>query len=136
MEELNIKQKAIGSGVLFPFTLTEDAQGNTGLYPVCGDTELIENNIHHLFLYPVGYRFRQEEYGSNLKTYLEEPNTQALMFIIKKLLKWSLYTYENRINLTHIETVQYEDWLINRLHYRLKETPLEAYTDIAMQRNT
>lgn len=134
METLNIKDKAIGSGITFPFNL-ENKNGKRGLYPSLGDINLIENNVHHLILYLVGFRFRFEEYGTGLKTYLEEPNTQALMFIIKRLLKTTIAAYESRIILTQIESTQYEDWLVNRLNYQLKGTPLEAYTDVAMNRN-
>lgn len=135
MKELTIKQKAIGSGITFPFKITESERGK-GLYPVLGDINLIENNIHHLILYPIGFRFRQETYGTNLKSYLEEPNTQALAYIIKGILKDTISTYENRIIPYKIETTQYEDWMINRLHYYLRNTPLEAFTDIAMQRTS
>lgn len=134
MEGLNLKQKAIGSGLLFPFEITEK-DGKKGVYPVLGDVNLIENNIHHLILYPIGFRFRQEEYGAGLRPYLEEPNTQALAFIIKRLLKGAIQTYENRVTLNRTETIQWEDWLVCRLHYRLNGTPLEAYTDIAMNQN-
>lgn len=134
MEELNIKQKAIGSGITFPFKLGSK-DGKKGLYPVLGDTNLIENNVHHLILYPIGFRFRQEDYGTNLRAYLEEPNTQALTYIIKSLLKNAIALYEKRILLYQIESVQYEDWLANRLYYRLRNAPLEAYTDVAMNRN-
>lgn len=132
--ELNIKQKAIGSGVLFPFKVSEGENGK-GVYPVLGDTNLIENNVHHLVVYPIGFRFRQEDYGTNLKLYLEEPNTQALAFIIKNMLKSLVSAYESRINLYQIESIQYEDWLVQRLHYQLSGTPLQAYTDFALQRN-
>lgn len=134
METLNIKDKAIGSGITFPFNITQGKDGK-GLYPVVGEVNLIENNIHSLVLYPIGFRFRFEEYGIGLQTYLEEPNTQALMFIIKRLLKTTIAAYESRIKLTQIESIQYEDWLVNRLYYQLKGTPLEAYTDVAMNRN-
>lgn len=133
--ELNIKQKAIGSGILFPLEVTTNHNGKTGVYPVLGDINLIENNIHAVILYPKGFRFRQEEYGSILESYLEEPNTQALMFLIKANIRSIIAQNEGRINLERIETQQYDSWLVSRLHFSVKGTPLQAYTDMMFHRN-
>lgn len=132
--ELNIKQKAIGSGILFPFKV-ETKDGKTGVYPVLGDTALIEHNIRTLFLYPTGFRYRQEEYGTNLQSYLEEPNTQALTFLINAHLKAGIGIYEPRVVLRKITTQQYQDWLISRAHYQLGGTTLSAYVDMGFNRN-
>lgn len=132
--ELNIKDKAIGSGITFPLKVS-NKDGKTGVYPVLGEVSLIENNIHALVLYPRGFRFRQEEYGSILESYLEEPNTQALMFLIKANIRSVISQYESRVNLTKIESQQYDSWLVNRIHFNIKDTPLQAYTDMMFNRN-
>lgn len=134
METLNIKQRAIGSGVLFPFKVTLK-DGKTGVYPVLRDMDLIENNLRSLMVHPAGFKFRQEEYGSILESYLEEPNTQALRFLIKANISSIFTTYENRITLNNLEFQQYGTWIISRVHFNLKGTPLQAYTDVALNRN-
>lgn len=134
MANLNIKDTVIGSGVRFPFQIsTKD--GKTGVYPVTGDINLIEDNIRSFMVYPKGFRFRHEEYGNILESYLEEPNTQALIFLIKANLRTLISTYEPRVQLTKISTQSYESWLLGRLHYSLVQTPIQAYTDIALNRN-
>lgn len=134
MEELNIKQKAIGSGILFPLEVTSK-EGKSGVYPVLGDMNLIENNIQSLIYYPYGFRYRQEEYGTKLESYIEEPNTQALNFLIKAHISSTIGAYESRIILKRITSQQYQDWYLSRIHFQLSGTPLEAYTDMAINRN-
>ena len=102
--ELNPKQKAIGSGITFPLEVK-----NGGVYPVLGDIKLIEDNINSLILYPVGFRYRQEEYGTAVESYLEEPNTQALRFYIKNSLIAGIAQYEPRIFFNDLTTKAYED---------------------------
>lgn len=134
MEELNIKQKAIGSGILFPLEVTSK-DGKSGIYPVLGDMNLIENNIQSLIYYPSGFRYRQEEYGTKLESYLEEPNTQALTFLIKAHISSTIGLYESRITLMKISSQQYQSWYMSRIHFQLIGTTLEAYTDMAINRN-
>lgn len=128
--ELNPKQKAIGSGITFPLEVK-----NGGVYPVLGDIKLIEDNINSLLLYPVGFRYRQEEYGTAVESYLEEPNTQALAFLIKAQLTGAIGAYESRIILKSILTKTFEAAMAVRLTYQLSDTPLQAYIDFALARN-
>ena len=50
MEEYNQNIAAIGIGAIFPIELKENNQGQTGWYPVYGDSKLIEENIKALLL--------------------------------------------------------------------------------------
>lgn len=134
METKNIKDQAIGSGVLFPFEVTT-VDGKSGVYPVTGKVDLIENNITSLMVYPRGFKFRQEEFGNILETYLEEPNTQALAFLIKANISSIIRAYEPRVELSKISTQQYESWIKAQIHFNISGTPLPAYTEVFLNRN-
>lgn len=135
IQDKNLKDLSIGSGVLFPFKVTSNEASKTGIYPVTGDTNLIEDNIRSLLLHPMGFKFRQEEYGNKLKLYLEEPNTQALAFLIETHIKGLIPLHERRIFLKQIQSYQQDSWFIQRLFYSLTGVPLEAYMDLAIERN-
>ena len=85
--EKNYFTDIVGIGVTFPIQLTRNEKGETGWYPVNGDFKLIRDNISAILYYMIGQRFRQENFGSKLWQCIEEPNSQALSFIIKEFLK-------------------------------------------------
>ena len=43
--ENNYYTGIVGKGILFPFTITKNESGLTGIYPVNGDFDLVRNNI-------------------------------------------------------------------------------------------
>lgn len=102
----NIYKKLIGKGPLFPIQLTTNEQGKVGWYPVDGDPELIKENITALLYYMIGQRIRQETFGTRLLECIEEPNVQALSFLIKDFLTTALTTWEGRIILQDIQTAR------------------------------
>lgn len=106
MENHNYNIDAIGVGALFPIQLSQNYQGQVGWYPVEGDPSLIENNLRSLVEYLIGQRIRQEEFGTRLWECLEEPNTQALSFMIKEFLKQAIGEYETRISINKITTIR------------------------------
>ena len=83
----NLYTNIIGIGPLFPIRITENEKGEKGWYPVNGDIELVHNNLSALLWYDIGQRFRQEDFGTRLWECIEEPNTQALAFLVKDFLK-------------------------------------------------
>lgn len=115
----------IGTGITFPIQLTtqKDKEGNdilipkvdtngnvvygdqgnivmvpkVGCYPVVGSTKLIQNNLTSLFIYQLGERFRQENFGSRLWEAIEEPNDQLLHHMMNLFIKSSIATWEPRI---------------------------------------
>lgn len=99
----NVNEQSIGSGVLFPIQITSNSKGETGWYPVNGDPGLISHNLESLFVHEIGYRFRQEWYGTRLWELLEEPNTQAQAFIAKEFLIQAINTYEPRLSVQNVE---------------------------------
>lgn len=97
MDNQSIYTNLIGSGVLFPIELTENSRGEKGWYPVNGDIKLIENNLESVFLYQIGTKFRDEDFGSRVWECLEEQNTQAQAFIINQFMKEAFESWESRI---------------------------------------
>lgn len=100
---LNPNEVYIGSGLTFPIELSQNELGLTGWYPVVGDTKLIQNNLESLISYQIGQRFREEIFGTRLWECIEEPNTQALNYLVDQFIKEAIRTWEDRI--THKSTV-------------------------------
>lgn len=96
----NIYETLIGSGALFPIKLNTNEEGLVGWYPVNGDPDLINHNLTSLVNYTIGERFRQENFGTRLWECIEEPNTQAMSYMVNNFLKSAISTYEPRITLT------------------------------------
>lgn len=113
---MNIKQaNTVGAGAMFPIVLStpKDAEGNdeyieilvngvttmvkkVGWYPSTG-LNLVKHNVTSIFIYQLGERFRQENFGSRLWECIEEPNTDLLSYMAAKFVKESLYMWESRI---------------------------------------
>jgi phage baseplate assembly protein W len=93
----NIYKSTIGTGLLFPIEITKNSDGKTGWYPVEGDSKLIENNLEAIFLHQIGFRFREEDFGSRIWECLEEQNTQAQSFLINRFMRDCFETWEGRI---------------------------------------
>lgn len=104
--ENNFNTHRVGIGVTFPIQLTTNENGETGWYPVNGDTKLIRDNISSILYYMIGQRFRQENFGNRIWSCIEEPNTQALSFIIKEFIKQSIGAWEQRISLQDIQVAR------------------------------
>ena len=134
LQEMNLNELAIGNGMLFPIVISDSEKGS-GWYPVKGDTNLIKHNLESLIIYPMGFRFRQEEYGTRLWSYIEEPNTQALRFYIKNSLIAGIAQYEPRIFFNDLTTKAYEDKVFFRFTYGIQGTSLEDNLSTAMTRN-
>lgn len=97
MEQINPKTQYIGSGMLYPIQITKNKEGKTGWYPVSGDPDLIVENLQSIFSYQLGQRFRQEEFGTQIWNYLEEPNTTIQAFMIDKGIREALSNWEDRL---------------------------------------
>lgn len=93
----NILETLVGTGMTFPIEITENSDGKKGWYPVKGNTKLIENNIEALFLHQLGFKFREEEFGTRIWECLEEQNTQAQTFIINQFMREAFEQWEDRI---------------------------------------
>lgn len=126
----NIYKKLIGKGPLFPIQLTTNEQGKVGWYPVNGDPELIKENITALLYYMIGQRIRQETFGTRLWECIEEPNVQALSFLIKDFLTTALTTWEGRIILQDIQTARAGSKLNILVTYAINGTNSSQFINI------
>lgn len=126
----NIYKKLIGKGPLFPIQLTTNEQGKVGWYPVDGNPELIKENITALLYYMIGQRIRQETFGTRLWECIEEPNVQALSFLIKDFLTTALTTWEGRIILQDIQTARAGSKLNILVTYAINGTNSSQFINI------
>lgn len=129
MEEYNANIAAIGIGTIFPIELKENDQGQTGWYPVYGDSKLIEENIKALLLYEIGQRLRQEDFGTRLIEVLEEPNTSALSFLIREYIMQALNKYESRVRVTKISSTRLNQKLHILLEFQIIELNLDSFIE-------
>ena len=129
MEEYNQNIAAIGIGAIFPIELKENNQGQTGWYPVYGDSKLIEENIKALLLYEIGQRLRQEDFGTRLIEVLEEPNTSALSFLIREYIMQALNKYESRVLITKISSTRLNQKLHILLECKIIELNLDSFIE-------
>lgn len=97
MEEESININIIGSGAGFPIKLTTTSQGLVGWYPIIGDMNLIKQNLTMLFITPIGFRLREEYFGSRIWELLEEPNTLILNRLVRDFLRAAVSLWEPRI---------------------------------------
>ena len=125
----NINDKIIGSGVLFPIELNHSSKG-TGWYPVSGDIRLVHNNLESLMVHYIGERIRQEDFGTRIWECLEEPNTQALSFLVNIFLKEALDKWENRVVFRSSKVVQRDSILYITLEYSLVNTSIIQSLDL------
>lgn len=128
--ERNYFTDLVGIGVTFPIQLTKNENGEQGWYPVNGDFELIRDNIRSILYYMVGQRFRQEEFGNKLWQCIEEPNTQALTFIIKEFLKQAIGTWEQRISFKSIQVTREDSKIHIDISYVINGTNTSQYLDL------
>ena len=129
MEEYNQNIADIGIGAIFPIELKENNQGQTGWYPVYGDSKLIEENIKALLLYEIGQRLRQEDFGTKLIEVLEEPNTSALSFLVREYIMQALAKYESRVVVTKISSTRLNQKLHILLEFRIVELNQDSFLE-------
>ena len=128
MEYYNANIDAIGIGAIFPIELEENDQGQTGWYPVYGDSKLIEENIKALLLYEIGQRLRQEDFGTRLIEVLEEPNT-SLSFLIREYIMQALNKYESRVRITKISSTRLNQKLHILLEFKIIELNMDSFIE-------
>ena len=118
----NILEKIIGSGVLYPIKLEQNSSGQTGWYPVTGTPDLILHNINSVIQYELGFRIRQEDFGTRLWECIEEPNTQAQAFLVYQFVRQALVKWENRIVITGTKLFREGTKLTIQINYSIKNT--------------
>ena len=118
----NILEKTIGSGALYPIKLEQNSSGQTGWYPVTGTPDLILHNINSVIQYELGFRIRQEDFGTRLWECIEEPNTQAQAFLVYQFVRQALVKWENRIVITGTKLFREGTKLTIQINYSIKNT--------------
>lgn len=106
-----IDKNVLGRGATYPIYLTPDQNGNLGWHVSNKGVELIENNLCSILSYELGQRIRQEDFGTRLWECLEEPNTQALNFLVSTFLREAISKWEYRI--------EYQSSEVHRDHHKL-----------------
>lgn len=143
---MNIKQiNTIGVGAAFPIVLStpKDSEGNdeyveiledgvvtqvkkVGWYPSSG-ISLVKQNVTSIFVYQIGERFRQENYGSRLWECIEEPNTDLLSYMVAKFVKEALYLWESRIRGLEVTCTREQSKLFIKIRFSIgTASPEEA----------
>ena len=117
----------IGKGMIFPIQLSRNEKGETGWYPVNGDMELVRNNINSILYYMIGQRFRQENFGNRLSECIEQPNSQALSFIIKEFIKTAIGTWEQRLTFKGIKVARVDSKVNIEVEYSINGTGSSQY---------
>lgn len=135
MADYNSNIDMIGVGALFPIQLSTTDQGK-GWYPAQGDPALIENNLRALVEYMIGQRFRQEDFGTRLWECIEEPNSQALEFMVREFLKQAIGRYESRITIKKVTTERYYSKLYITMEYALVGLGRQSYMTLTYDSST
>lgn len=124
---INPLELAIGKGVLFPIQLSEKPDGTMSWLPVTADINLIQNNLRSVLLYQLGFRLREEYFGTRLSECLEEPNTQALLFLVRLYIKTAIEYWEPRLNILEVTTIPTSKQNISiRVDSALNGQPLDS----------
>ena len=118
----NLYTKIMGKGALFPIQLTKNEKGEIGWYPINGDINLLYNNLSAILWYDIGQRIRQEDFGTRLWECIEEPNTQALGFLIRDFIKQAFDKYESRITFLDAKTSRRDSSIHIEMSYKINET--------------
>lgn len=124
-----ILEKSIGSGPLFPIIL-ENGSWN----PVVGDPRLITDNLRSILLYQVGFRIRQEIFGTRLVECLEEPNTNLTRLLVYRFVKESIQAWEPRIILKTIDVKSTVEKIDVNITYQIVKTQLVQELDFSFQK--
>lgn len=89
--------------------------------------ELVRNNINSILYYMIGQRFRQENFGNRLWECIEEPNSQALSFIIKEFIKTAIGTWEQRLTFKGIKVARVDAKVNIEVEYSINGTGSSQY---------
>jgi phage baseplate assembly protein W len=125
----NLYTNIIGIGPLFPIRITENEKGENHLFPKQ------HNNLSALLWYDIGQRFRQEDFGTRLWECIEEPNTQALAFLVKDFLKKAISTYETRITFKSLNMRLEGTKLFIEMNYVINQTGSQQVLGISYDRS-
>ena len=114
----------IGYGAYFPIELVENSVGNK-TWKLISSPKLIEHNLKTLLSTYIGKIMNNEEFGTRIYECIEEPNTQAQAFIIRRFIKEAIEKYEPRIQFTDSTISIVDSKLLITIKYVIKENQTE-----------
>lgn len=91
-------------------------------HPLKGDPSLIKQNLVSLVAYDLGYRMREENFGTRLWECIEEPNDADLEFLVNNFILESVSTWEPRITALDCKITRDFDKLLINLQFVLEGT--------------
>ena len=95
-------EKSIGNGLIFPIQIIN------GKPLVKSGVQLIQSDLTLLFAWPHTSRFFKENYGIDLRQFLEEPNDDILFDVLRTYVIWAVEEWEPRIELVTAEITRDE----------------------------
>lgn len=87
---------------------------------VAGDPRLVVQNLKALFTYIIGFRLRNEIFGSRIWECLEEPNTETLKFVARDFITAAIEVWEPRVTAVNVEVERTLTSINVKLYYRLR----------------
>lgn len=90
----------IGKGLAFPIELVN------GSASLSSGVNIIKSSIATILAYSLGQRFFLGEFGTRINDLIEEPNMDLLQNVLENFITKSLTTWEKRITITSIETIE------------------------------
>ena len=128
-------EKAIGSGIMFPIQLTT-SNGLVTCQPVSGDVDLIKQNLTSILTYQLGQRLRQEDFGTRINECIEEPNDQAMLFLIRRYVTEAISSWEPRLKKVSVETTQDREFINIKLRYTVDQSQSAESLDFSYNNQT
>lgn len=93
-----------------------------GWYILRGKVELINQNMKALLATQIGQMLRNEYFGTRVWECLEEPNTQALSFLVRRFIKGAIESWEPRLKFLESKLTKQNGLLNIYLRYEVINT--------------
>lgn len=111
----------IGVGISFPITFTQTK--NDQLLDLASGTDVINQSISLILNTRIGERYNNNEFGSNVKDLVFEPNDIILKDLIYYSIVIPLQRWEKRITILDVQFEEQNEHLINvMISYKINST--------------
>lgn len=105
----------LGTAVAYPTVI--DSRGRQA---TVSDALLIQQSLKIILSTPVGSRFRNRSFGSNVHLLLFEPNDTVLLNLLEYFIEDAIDTWEKRVQYEDVEFTQLPDRIECLISYRIK----------------
>lgn len=133
---LKVTENFLGRGLKFPVMIDKGTGGFTcsaGAIPyytpgIAEDLEKIKGSVEHILTTPIGTRYFNPSFGSNLANLAFEPNDIVLTDLLRVGIVEALQTWEPRINVLGIDIRQDDDMenkLLCKIFYQIIQYNIE-----------